>query len=119
MMSFAQLSIFALVFASIGGLAVWRGNAAKAPSGACAYSNASSGGVVSASGLPKDTVINFFTRDNSTSSQTGIVLGITQDGTWNVNVPAPTHSTTYDFGSRTFGKNGAKYSIYAECTQSV
>jgi hypothetical protein len=119
MLSFAQLSIFAIVFAAIGGLAVWRSDAAKAPSGTCYYSTAPAGGVVRASGLPKDTVINFFMQDNTSGSQTGWVLGITHDGTWSVNVPAPTHSTTYDFGGRTYGKNGSKYNVYAECSQTV
>ena len=119
MMSFAQLSIFALVFASIGGLAVWRGNAAKAPTGVCAYSTAPAGGLVTASGLPADMVVNFLIHDNVTGGQTGWVLGVTHDGTWSVNVPIPTHSSTYDFVSKTWGKNGSKYNIYAECSQGV
>jgi|GEM_PF-4587297 len=116
MLSFSQLAFFALVFAAIGGITVWQSMAAKAPPGSCTYSNTAAGGVVSATGLPKDTVINFFTQDNLTGSQTGWVLGITDNGTWNVNVPAPAHSTTYDFGSRTYGKNGAKFNVYAECS---
>ena len=115
MMSFSQLLFFALVFGAIGGYLTWSSLAAKAPTGSCTYNNASAGGTVSATGLPNGTVLNFFMQDNTTGSQTGWVLGITRDGTWNVNVPAPTHSTTYDFTSRTTGKSGSKYIIYAEC----
>lgn len=111
--------LFVAVFAVVGAYVIYSSYAAKAPVGTCAYSSASGGGVVSASGLPTDTVINFFMKDNSTGNQTGWVLGITHDATWQVNVPAPTHSTTYDFTSKTYGKNGAKYNIYAECTQAV
>jgi len=119
MLSFSQLAFFAVAFAAIGGITVWQSMAAKAPSGSCTYSTAASGGVVAATGLPKDTVINFFMQDKVTGSQTGWVLGITHDGTWSVNVPAPANATTYDFGSRTYGKNGAKFNIYAECSIQV
>lgn len=117
--SLGSILLFVAVFAAVGVYVVWTSYAAKAPAGSCSYSAAANGGVVSASGLPKDTVLNFFTKDNTTGGQVGQVLGITHDGTWQVNVPAPTHSTTYDFTGRTYGKNGAKFDIYAECTQAV
>ena len=117
--SLGSILLFVVVFAAAGAYIIYSSYAAKAPAGNCSYSAAASGGVVSASGLPKGTVINFFTKDNITGTQSGQVLGITNDGTWQVSVPAPVHSSTYDFTGRTYGKSGAKYDIYAECTQSV
>jgi uncharacterized protein (UPF0333 family) len=117
--SLGSVLLFVVVFAVVGAYVIYSSYAARAPLGTCAYSSASNGGVVSASGLPNDTVINFFMKDNSTGGQTGWVLGITHDGTWQVNVPTATHSTTYDFTGKTYSKNGAKYNIYAECTQAV
>lgn len=118
----AQVLLFVSIFAVVGAVAIWQSLAAphnKGPQGTCAYSSNTNGGVVAASGLPTGVVINFLSKDNVTGSQTGWVLGITDDGTWNVNVPAPTHSTTYDFISKTWGNNGSKYNVYAECTQSI
>jgi hypothetical protein len=117
--SMGTVLLFVLAFAAVGAYAIWNSFAASSPPGTCSYAAAGTGGVVSATGLPKGTVINFFTKDNTTGAQTGIVLGISDDGNWQVSVPAPAHSTTYDFTGRTYGKNGAKYNIYAECTQNI
>jgi len=115
----AQVLLFVMIFALVGAVAIFESFAAKAPTGSCNYSTAAGGGVVTASGLPTETVVNFFMHDNVTGDQSGWVLGITHDGNWSVNVPVPTHSSTYDFVSKTYGKNGSKYNIYAECTQAV
>jgi hypothetical protein len=117
--SMSSVLLFIIAFGVVGVYVVWGAFAARAPSGTCQYSSAPNGGVVAATGLPTDKVINFFTHDNVTGDQSGWVLGITHDGTFSSNVPAPTHTTTYDFVSKTWGKNGSKYNIYAECTQSV
>jgi hypothetical protein len=84
------------------------GNSAPAPA-SCSVS----GGVVSATGLPTDQLINFMVND--ASGTWGWVLGFTDDGTWNVNVPAPNGATTYGFASRTWGPNGSKYDVFASC----
>jgi hypothetical protein len=118
----AQVLLFGLIFAAVGAVAIWQSLVEphnKGASGACAYSAVGSGGVVSASGLPTGVVVNFLSRDNITGSKSDWVLGITNDGNWNVNVPAPAHTTTYDFVSKTWGKDGSKYNVYAECTQSI
>jgi hypothetical protein len=73
-----------------------------------------SGNVVQASGLPTDQVINFMVT--TSSGTTGWVLGFTPDGTWSVNVPAPTGPTTYEFASRTYGPDGSKYNVFASCS---
>jgi hypothetical protein len=43
-----------------------------------------------------------------TGSRTGWVLGISDNGTWQVDVTPPTSSTTYEFVSKTWGPNGSK-----------
>jgi hypothetical protein len=73
-----------------------------------------SGGVVQASGLPTDQVINLMVTDSTGTS--GWVLGFTTDGSWSVNVPAPNGATTYEFASRTWGPNGSKYRVFASCS---
>jgi hypothetical protein len=73
-----------------------------------------SGNVVSATGLPTGEVINFMVTD--ASGTRGWVLGFTDDGTWNVYVPAPDGATTYEFASRTWGPNGSKYDVFASCS---
>ena len=73
-----------------------------------------SGTVVSGTGLPTGEVINFMVTDASGTS--GWVLGFTPDGTWTVNVPSPSGSTTYEFASRTFGPNGSKYTVFQSCS---
>jgi hypothetical protein len=72
------------------------------------------GNVVNVTGLPTDQVINFMITDASGSW--GWVLGYTGDGTWGVQAPARTGSTTYEFVSRTWGPNGSKYDVYASCS---
>ena len=52
----------------------------------------------------------------NSSGTVGWVLGFTDDGTWNVDVPAPGAATTYAFVSRTWGPNGSKYSVFASCS---
>jgi hypothetical protein len=80
----------------------------------CTVSNTTLGGVVQATGLPTDQVINFMVTD--TSGTTGWVLGFTPDGTWSVNVAAATGPTTYQFVSRTYGPDGSKYTVFANCS---
>jgi hypothetical protein len=69
---------------------------------------------VQATGLPTDQVINFMVTDSSGTN--GWVLGYTPDGTWSVNVAMPTGQTTYEFVSRTYGPNGSKYTVFADCS---
>ena len=76
----------------------------------CSFSN----NVVTVTGLPVWTVINFLITDSSGGN--GWVLGMTDDGTWAQSVPAPTGPTTYQFISSTWGPNGSKYSVYATCS---
>jgi hypothetical protein len=81
---------------------------------AAAASCTVSGGVVQASGLPTDQVINFMVT--TSSGTTGWVLGFTPDGTWSVNVVVASGPTTYEFVSRTFGPDGSKYNVFASCS---
>jgi hypothetical protein len=73
-----------------------------------------SGNVVSATGLPTNAVLNFMVTDADGTGGWG--LGYSLDGTWDVPVPDRTSATTYEFASTTFGKNGAKYWVYASCS---
>jgi hypothetical protein len=73
-----------------------------------------SGNDLKATGLPTNTVLNFFVTD--ADGKDGRVLGLTWDGTWSLNVPDRTSPTTYEFASTTFGKHGSKYWVYASCT---
>ena len=91
-----------------GGNGNGHGNQSPAPAG-CSVSD----GVVSATGLPTGEVINFMVTD--ASGEWGWVLGFTDDGTWNVSVPAPNGATSYEFVSRTWGPNGSKYDVFASC----
>jgi hypothetical protein len=78
--------------------------------GTCTYSD----GVVYGTGLPTDTLINFFITD--ASGRTGVVYGYTVDGTAQEPVPTPTVPTVYDYGSVTRGPSGDyKFWVYAEC----
>ena len=70
-------------------------------------------GVVRASGLPTDEVVNFMLT--SSSGTTGWVLGYTWDGTFSVRVPATSTPTTYAFVSRTWGPGGSRYTVFAAC----
>jgi len=91
-----------------GGNGNGHGNQSPAPA-ACSVSD----GTVSATGLPTGEVINFMVTD--ASGEWGWVLGFTDDGTWNVSVPAANGATSYEFVSRTWGPNGSKYDVFAGC----
>ena len=80
------------------------------------------GNVVSAAGLPVADkpesmdlcfLLNVIVDDANGSW--GQVLGFS-DGTWSVNVPDRTGPTTYKFTSITWGKDGSKYHVYAQCS---
>jgi hypothetical protein len=73
-----------------------------------------SGNVVTASGLPTGVVINFQYTD--ATGTYGWVLGNSDNGAWSVNVLAPNGSTTYEFVSKTWGPNGSKYTVFANCS---
>ena len=74
------------------------------------------GNVVTAAGLPTDQVINFMvTEDGHTW---GWALGFAGDEAWGITVPARTGQTTYEFASRTWGKSGANYTVFASCSAS-
>jgi hypothetical protein len=71
------------------------------------------GNVVHATGLPVDVLLNLVVDDaNGGWSQ---ALGFS-DGTWSVNVPDRSGPTTYKFTSVTWGNNGSKYYVYAQCS---
>lgn len=72
------------------------------------------GNVVTATGLPTGPVINFMISDSS--GTTGWVLGVSDTGTWSVDVPAPNGPTTYQFVSKTWGPDGSKYDVYSSCS---
>ena len=46
----------------------------------------------------------------------GWVLGYTDTGTLAVTVPSANGPTTYEFGSKTWGPNGTKYTVFANCS---
>jgi hypothetical protein len=73
-----------------------------------------SGNTVTAAALPTDQIINFMISDAGGTS--GWVLGFTQDGSWSVDVPARSGSTTYEFVSRTWGPGGSKYTVFSSCS---
>lgn len=75
-----------------------------------------SGTTVTATGLPTGVVLNFMVSD--ASGTTGWVLGISDNGLWSVQVPAPNGPTTYEFVSKTWGPNGSKYNVYSSCSTS-
>ena len=70
------------------------------------------GDVVHGSGLPSDEVINFLIIGPD-GSQDGWVLG--HSSWWNVSVPERTGETLYQFISAQKGKDGRKYTVFAEC----
>ena len=88
----------------------------RKPAAAGTASCTVSGNVVNATGLPTDALVNLMVSDADSAWSRG--LGFTPDGTWSVTVPARTSSTTYEFSSTTFGKNGSKYWVYASCSAS-
>lgn len=72
------------------------------------------GNVVSTTGLPTYEVINFMITDSS--GKTGWALGVTWEGWWTLLVPSRSGPTTYEFVSRTYGPNGAKYEVFSTCS---
>lgn len=71
------------------------------------------GNVVTGTGLPNWTLMNFMLTDASGTS--GWVIGYTDDGTRSIHVPDRTGPTTYEFAGETYGRNGSKYDVYARC----
>jgi hypothetical protein len=82
---------------------------AAASTGACLVD----GNVVRATGLPVDVLLNFIVSD--ANGGWGQALGFS-DGTWSVTVPDRSGPTTYQFTSVTWGKDGSKYYVYAQCS---
>jgi hypothetical protein len=79
-------------------------------SGSCSVN----GNVVDGTNLPNWTLMNFMVTDSS--GTTGWVVGYTDDGTRSINVPDRTGATTYEFAGVTYGKDGAKYDVFASCS---
>ena len=73
-----------------------------------------SGDVVTATGLPTDELVNLMVSDAAGTH--GWVLGYTWDGTWSMTVPARSSWTKYEFASRTYGRSGSKYRVFASCS---
>lgn len=71
------------------------------------------GTVVTGTGLPNWTLMNFMVTDASGTS--GWVIGYTDDGTRSIHVADRTGPTTYSFAGETYGRNGSKYDVYASC----
>lgn len=88
------------------------GNANREPTGSCTVD----GNVVHGTGLPTWTVMNFMVTDSNGTS--GWVIGFTSDGTRSIDVPDRDGPTTYEFAGETYGKDGAKYDVYASCSAS-
>jgi hypothetical protein len=80
------------------------------PSGSCSVE----GNVVTGTNLPNWTLMNFMVTD--ASGTTGWVIGYTDDGTRAVDVPDRTSPTTYEFAGVTYGKDGARYDVFASCS---
>jgi hypothetical protein len=93
-----------------GGSGGGGGNDPAPATGSCTVS----GNVVTGTGLPAGQVLNFMVTDNG--GTWGWVLGYTDTGTWAVTVPAQNGPTTYEFASKTWGPNGSKYDVYANCS---
>jgi hypothetical protein len=79
-------------------------------SGSCSVD----GNVVTGTNLPNWTLMNFMVTD--ASGTTGWVIGYTDDGTRSIDVPGRTGATTYEFAGVTYGKDGAKYDVFASCS---
>jgi len=109
---------FALLFAVALGLAVVLplASAGTRPHGTGAASTAGctvDGNVVRATGLPVNVLLNLVVDDaNGGWSR---ALGFS-DGTWSVSVPDRSGPTTYKFTSVTWGKDGSKFDVYAQCS---
>jgi hypothetical protein len=82
----------------------------RGSSGSCSVE----GNVVHGSDLPTWTLVNFMVTDSSGTR--GWVLGYTDDGSWDVTVPAAGGDTKYEFAGVTYGKDGTKYDVYASCS---
>jgi len=95
-------------FGTLEAAAASPGQSAK-QTGSCTVS----GDLVTATGLPTDELVNLMVSDAQGTS--GWVLGYTADGTWSMNVPARSGWTKYEFASRTYGKSGSKYRVFASC----
>ncbi len=104
-------SVLAVVAIGFTGLASAGGPPTKGSCTVAVYDTAS---IVSAVNLPVDRVVNFSITDDR-----GVVaaypLGTTTDGTMDVYVDPPVGEPTYQFFSRTRGKDGTKYTVYAAC----
>jgi hypothetical protein len=77
-------------------------------SGACTVD----GDVINGTGVPNWTLMNFMVTDSSGTW----VIGYTDDGTRSIDVPVRTGQTTYEFTGVTYGKDGAKYDVFATCS---
>jgi hypothetical protein len=110
---FATALMVAIIPALLFAMAV---TVLAAPPSRSAGSCSVDGTVVTATGLPTDQVVNFMVTDGSGTD--GWVLGTTWEGTWAVSVPTRNGWTKYEFASRTWGKNGAKYRVFASCAAS-
>lgn len=99
-----------VVLAPTAALAGPKGGSSATPAGACSVS----GSTVTGTGLPTDQLLNFMVTD--AGGRTGWVLGTSGEGTWSVTVPQRTSPTTYEFVSRTWGKDGSQYTVFASCS---
>ena len=102
-------TIVALILVPTQALAGGHGNGNREASATCRVE----GNTVISESLPVDVLINFMVTD--TDGKTGWVLGKTSSGYWAVGVPDRTSDTTYEFVGKTYGRNGAKYRVYASC----
>ena len=104
----ATVAVVCVAFAASPALA---GKVNSQSTGTCAFVAPD---LVVADGLPNGEILNFFVTD--ASGTTGWVLGFADDGTWSVHVPVPNGPTTYEFASRTSGKDGKRYTVFARCS---
>lgn len=75
-------------------------------------------GLLTATGLPTDQVINLLVHRSGGTLAYSVVLGYTTDGAWTAWVPPAYRWPGFvaDFTGRTSGKDGTKYHVYAEYT---
>ena len=107
-------TIAALALAAAPALAGKGGNGSGSGSRDAACSVA--GNVVTGSGLPNWTLMNFMVTDSEGTS--GWVIGFTDDGSRSIGVPDRNGATTYEFTGETRGKDGTRYDVYASCNAS-
>lgn len=107
------MAALALVLVAVSATPALAGKGGNGSHSTAAASCVVGDGVVRASGLPTDEVVNFMLT--SSSGTTGWVLGYTWDGTFSVRVPAASTPTTYAFVSRTWGPGGSRYTVFAAC----